>query len=140
MANNNKCETGFIASLLGAAASIAAMISYAVLSMDGEKSPFAVYVFLLLALGIQCAVQLAIRKGLLAKFNAGSICAAILSAVALVKMLLGRIEWLGGLAAHNASLAPMHLSFFVTTVLLVAGMVLNIASAFLKQSAINSAE
>ena len=67
------------------------------------------------------------------RYNTASLAAAVLTALALEQMLLGRVEWLGGLAAHNASLAPMHTAFPVTVTLYGAAVVMCVAAAFCKQ-------
>lgn len=112
---------------------IASMVSYFVLSMDGEKSPSIVYVITALAVVAQIAVFLFCRTKPGKNYNTASLLAAVFSAYALEQMLLGRLEWLGGLAAHNASLAPMHMSFMVTIVLYVLTILTAIIATFCKQ-------
>lgn len=111
----------------------AGMVSYYVLSQDGEKSPAVVYLLTALAIAAQAAVMLFNRTKAGRSYNTASLAAAILTALALERMMLGRVEWLGGLAAHNASLAPMHTAFPVTVVLYGAAVVVGIAAAFCKQ-------
>ena len=111
----------------------AGMISYYVLSQDGEKSPAAVYLLTALAIAAQAAVMFFNRTKAGRLYNTASLAAAVLTALALEQMLLGRVEWLGGLAAHNASLAPMHTAFPVTVTLYGAAVVMCVAAAFCKQ-------
>lgn len=113
---------------------IASAISYYVLSKDGVNSPVVVY-FLVAAAALMQGVLIAINhttKG--AKlYNCSSLLTTVLSALALEQMLIGRLEWLGGLAAHNASLAQMHTAFFVTIVLFAAAILTSVIAAFCKQ-------
>lgn len=118
-------------SVLGMVVSVAAMISYYILSGDGEKSPAIVYTLTCAAIAVQFLVLLFThtKKGE-AAYNHSSILAAILAAFALEQMMLGRLEWLGGLAAHNASLASMHTSFYMTIALYAAAILFFIIAAF----------
>jgi len=111
----------------------AGMVSYFVLSQDGEMSPAVVYLLTALAVAAQTAVMFFNRTRAGKFYNTASLTAAVLTALALEQMILGRIEWLGGLAAHNASLAPMHTAFPVTVALYGAAVVVCIAAAFCKQ-------
>ena len=111
----------------------AGMVSYFVLSQDGERSPAVVYVLTAQAVAAQTAVRFFNRTRAGKFYNTASLTAAVLTALALEQMILGRIEWLGGLAAHNASLAPMHTAFPVTVALYGAAVVVCIAAAFCKQ-------
>ena len=111
----------------------AGMVSYYVLSQDGEKSPTVVYLLSALAIATQAAVMFFNRTRAGRFYNTASLAAAVLTALALEQMLLGRVEWLGGLAAHNASLAPMHTAFPVTVALYGAAVVMCVAAAFCKQ-------
>ena len=111
----------------------AGMVSYYVLSQDGEMSPAVVYLLTALAVAAQTAVMFFNRTRAGKFYNTASLTAAVLTALALEQMILGRIEWLGGLAAHNASLAPMHTAFPVTVALYGAAVVVCIAAAFCKQ-------
>ena len=107
---------------------VASAISYYVLSLDGVNSPS-------IAAAVMQGVILAVNrteKGA-ALYNCSSLLATVLSAFALEQMLVGRLEWLGGLAAHNASLVQMHTSFFVTIILFVAAIVTSVVAAFCKQ-------
>lgn len=113
---------------------VASAISYYVLSLDGVNSPTIVYL-LAIAAAVMQGVILAVNhtpKGA-ASYNCSSLLTTVLSAFALEQMLVGRLEWLGGLAAHNASLVQMHTSFFVTIVLFVAAIVTSVVAAFCKQ-------
>lgn len=111
--------------------SAAAMVSYYILSGDGEKSPAIVYTLTCAAIGVQLAVLLLTHtEAGVKRYNHSSILSAILTAFALEQMMLGRLEWLGGLAAHNASLASMHTSFYVTIVLYVISVLLSVIAAF----------
>lgn len=118
-------------SVLAMAASVVAMVSYYILSGDGEKSPSIVYTLTCAAIAVQLLVLLLThtKKGA-AVYNHSSILAAVLAAFALEQMMLGRLEWLGGLAAHNASLASMHTSFYVTIILYVVAILFFIIAAF----------
>lgn len=109
------------------------MISYYVLSRDGEKSPAVVYLLTALAIAAQAAVMFFNRTKAGRFYNTASLAAAVLTALALEQLMLGRVEWLGGLAAHNASLAPMHTAFPVTVVLYGAAVVMCVAAAFCRQ-------
>ena len=132
--NNMKANAaGTWVALLSIFLSAAAMISYYVLSMDGEKSPSVVYLLAALAIAAQLLVMFLCRTGAGKKYNTSSLIAAILTAFALEQMLLGRVEWLGGLAAHNASLAAMHMAFPVTVALFGAAVVTSVAAAFMTQ-------
>lgn len=111
----------------------AGMVSYYVLSQDGENSPAVVYLLTALAIVAQTAVMFFNRTKAGQFYNTASLAAAILTVLALEQMMLGRVEWLGGLAAHNASLAPMHTAFPVTVVLCGAAVVMCVAAAFCKQ-------
>ena len=88
-------------SLLSIFLSAAAMISYYVLSLDGEKSPSVVYLLTAASIVVQLLVMYLCRTGIGKDYNTSSLVAAILTAFALEQMMLGRVEWLGGLAAHN---------------------------------------
>jgi len=120
-------------SLLSVLLCAAGMVSYFVLSQDGEMSPAVVYLLTALAVAAQTAVMFFNRTRAGKFYNTASLTAAVLTALALEQMILGRIEWLGGLAAHNASLAPMHTAFPVTVALYGAAVVVCIAAAFCKQ-------
>ena len=130
---NSKNALGSYLALIFVVLSIASMISYFILSKDGEKSPAIVYIMTILAIVAQCAVFVFNRTETGKVYNTSSLIAAALSAYALEQLMMGRIEWLGGLAAHNASLAPMHPSFMVTVVLFVVTILVAIAAAFCKQ-------
>lgn len=113
---------------------VASAISYYVLSLDGVNSPSIVYL-LVIAAAVMQGIILAVNrteKGA-ALYNCSSLLATVLCAFALEQMLVGRLEWLGGLAAHNASLVQMHTSFFVTIILFVAAIVTSVVAAFCKQ-------
>lgn len=109
------------------------MVSYYILSRDGEKSPAVVYLLTALAIAAQAAVMFFNRTRAGRVYNTASLAAAVLAALSLEQLMLGRVEWLGGLAAHNASLAPMHTVFPVTVALYGAAVVMCIAAAFCKQ-------
>ena len=113
---------------------VASAISYYVLSMDGVNSPTVVYLLVLAAAVMQGIIMAVNRtpKGA-TLYNCSSLLTTVLSAFALEQMLVGRLEWLGGLAAHNASLAQMHTSFFVTIVLFAAAILTSVIAAFCKQ-------
>lgn len=130
---NSKNTLGSYLALLFVVLGIASMISYYVLSQDGEKSPSIVYGLTVAAIVIQCAVFVLNRTKVGKVYNTSSLLAAALSAYALEQMMMGRIEWLGGLAAHNASLAPMHQSFIVTVVLFVVTILVSVVAAFFRQ-------
>ncbi len=124
---------GFYVSALSVILAVASMISYAVLATDGEKTPFMVYVLTVAAVVITIVV-LAWNQTQPGRkyYNTSSFFAALLYAVSLVVFFMGRMEWIGGLAAHNANFAPMHMSFYVTVALYVVTMLLSIIGSFMK--------
>ncbi len=125
---------GFAISLCSVLLTVISLVSYFVLSRDGEKSPAIVYTLSVIAILLQlCVVFVQKVFPPLRKINSSSVLATFFTVFAFIQMMLGRIEWLGGLAAHNASLAPMHLSFTVTVILFVLTSIVSIVAAFFPQ-------
>lgn len=133
MKNMKENAAGTWIALLSVLLCAGGMISYYVLSQDGEKSPAVVYLLTALAIAAQVAVMFFNRTKAGRFYNTASLAAAVLTALALEQLMLGRVEWLGGLAAHNASLAPMHTAFPVTVVLYGAAVVMCVAASFCRQ-------
>lgn len=129
--NNKKTLPGFYLTLLSVIFSCAAVVSYAVLSKDGEGSPLSVYFITVIGIILQIAVSIISAKSKKSVYNSSSITASVLTMGGFIAMMMARIEWLGGLAAHNASLTPMHMSFFVTVILFALAIVISIISAFM---------
>ncbi len=127
----NKKSAGFFLSIASVIISIIALISYSVLARDGEKSPSSVYLITSMSILLQALTVFVIAPR--GKYNKSSAISSILLMAGFITMMMGRIEWLGGLAAHNASLTPMHPSFFVTIVIFVLGVITSITSAFMEQ-------
>lgn len=125
---------GMIWSILSIVLCVASAIAYYVLSTDGENSPSVVYVYTIAAAVLQLVVVFVNRtdKGA-AAYNCSSILAPCLVTLGLEQLLVGRIQWLGGVAAHNANFAPIGASFYVTIVLYVLAIVTSIVAAFLAQ-------
>ena len=136
----NKPAIGMYWSLASIILGVASMISYYVLSMDGENSPAIVYVLAAAAVVIQAVVLVLNRtpKGA-ASYNLSSLLSAILIAFALEQMMLGRVEWLGGVAAHNANFAPIGMSFYLTVALFILAILVSVVAAFLRQQKVESA-
>lgn len=130
----SRTKVGAIWSLISIVLCIASAISYYVLSTDGENSPTVVYVYTIIAAALQLVVLLVNRtdKGA-AMYNCSSILAPFFVTLGLEQLLIGRIQWLGGVAAHNANFAPIGTSFYVTIVLYVLAIVTSIIAAFLAQ-------
>jgi len=129
-----KQAVGFYFSVAAILLAVASMISYGVLSQDGEKTPTSVYLLACAAIVIQIVVIIFNNTGTGKKFyNTSSFLAAVLYSFCLVQLFTGRLEWLGGLAAHNANFAPLHLSFFVTIILFAVTMCAGIVACFCKQ-------
>lgn len=128
-----KQAAGFYLSALSILLAAVSAIACAVLAQDGENTPALIY--LLTAAGVVLTLAAAAfsrtRTGL-AVYNT-SPAAAVLYALCLAVLLLGRLEWLGGLMAHNANFAPMHTAFYVTIALYVVTMLISIAASFCKQ-------
>lgn len=129
-----KQAAGFYISAASVILAVIAMISYAMMAQDGENTPVSVYLMTLAAIAVQLAMM-AFNQSKAGKFyyNTASFLAALLSAFCLVRFITGRMEWLGGLAAHNANFAPLHASFFTAVVFYVLTMAACIAASFCKQ-------
>lgn len=129
-----KQAAGFYLSALSILLAVVSAIACAVLAQDGENTPALIY--LLTAAGVVLTLAAAgfsrTRTGL-AVYNTSPAAAAVLYALCLAVLLLGRLEWLGGLMAHNANFAPMHTAFYVTIALYVVTMLISIAASFCKQ-------
>lgn len=102
-----KQAAGFYLSALSILLAAVSAIACVVLAQDGENTPALIY--LLTAAGVVLTLAAAAfsrtRTGL-AVYNTSPAAAAVLYALCLAVLLLGRLEWLGGLMAHNANFAP----------------------------------
>lgn len=126
--------TGTYASILGMVCSAAAMASYMILSADGEKSPSIVYTLTIASIIVQLLVLLfSHTENGKQMYNHSSILSVLLVGFAFEKMMVARVEWLGAIAAHNASAAPMHPAFIVTVGLYVASLVISVIAGFGRQ-------
>lgn len=129
-----KQAAGFYITAASIILAVIAMISYAVMARDGENTPSSVYLMTLAAIAIQlCVIAFNQSKAGKAYYNNASFLAALLSAFCLVHFITGRMEWLGGLAAHNANFTPLHASFFAAVIFYVLTMAACIAASFCKQ-------
>ena len=129
-----KQAAGFYISAVSIILAVIAMISFAVMAQDGENTPGSVYLLTLAVIAVQLAVM-AFNQSKAGKtyYNTASFFAALLSAFCLVRFITGRMEWLGGLAAHNANFAPLHASFFTAVIFYVLTMTACIAASFCRQ-------
>ena len=129
MDKDKKMKAGLAVAVCSAVLGAAAAVSYSVLSRDGEGAPGIVYLLTIAGVVLQAVVS--VFSGRKTKYNSSSALSSVLFMGGFIAMMMARIEWLGGLAAHNASLTPLHMSFFVTIVLFVLAVVLSVVSAFM---------
>ncbi|MDR1638607.1 MAG: hypothetical protein LBT59_02825 [Clostridiales bacterium] len=127
-------KPGLYLSLASVLFAIAAMIAYLVLSSDGENTPGAVYSVTLLAIAIQLVI-LVFNHGEVGKnkYNTGSFLAPVLFTASLILFILGRLDWIIQVQAHNANYAPMHASFYVAIVVYALTIAISIAASFMSQ-------
>lgn len=129
-----KQAAGFYISAASVIFAVIAMISYAVMAQDGENTPSSVYFLTAAAIVFQTGT-IAFNQSGAGKtyYNTASFFAALLSAFCLVRFITGRMEWLGGLAAHNANFAPLHTSFFTAVIFYILTVAACIIAAFCRQ-------
>lgn len=131
---SGKKTIGFWISILSVIMGVVSLIAYKVVSTDGENTPPAVYGITAAAVMFTLITAFWNHRELGNRiYNTASFAAPVLYAVSCMVFLTGRMEWLGGLAAHNANFAPMHTSFYVVIGCFAAAMLMGIIASFMQQ-------
>lgn len=135
MNTSKKMKAGFYFSAMSVITAICAMIAYLVLSFDGENTPGIVYGMMLLAIAFQIGVIVFNRRKVgRNNYNTGSFFAAVLFTASLILFILGRLEWIIQVQAHNTNYAPMQMSFYVAVIIFAVTIVISIAASFMPQT------